>query len=157
MTDKEIDYHEKQKIYYICQKRFSYNKKEKQKYKLYKKVRDHCHFTGKYRGAAHSICDLTYKVPHEIPVHFHNGSGYDFHLIIKELVEEFKGEDIDCIADNTEKYISFSVSTKRIKNEDTTETITYKLKFTDTCRFMRCSLSDLEIKDNKCLDKKTMN
>ena len=40
---------------------------------------------------------------------FHDGSGYDFHLIIKELAEEFKGEDIDCLAENTEKYISFSV------------------------------------------------
>ena len=83
IADKEINYHEKQKTCYIYQKMFSYNKKEKQKYKLYKKVRDHCYFIGKYRGAAHSICNLRYKVPHEMPVHFHNGSGYDFHLIIK--------------------------------------------------------------------------
>ena len=58
----------------------------------YKKVRDHCHFTGKFRGAAHSICNLHYKVPQEIPVKFHNGSKYDRQFIIKELVEEFKGE-----------------------------------------------------------------
>ena len=57
------------------------------------KVRDHCHFTGKFRGAAHSICNLNYKVPQEIPVKIHNGSTYDYH---------FLGE-------NTEKYISFSV------------------------------------------------
>ena len=57
------------------------------KNKLYKKVRDHCHYTGKYRGAAHSICNLRYEVPHEIPVKFHNGSNYNYHLIIKELAE----------------------------------------------------------------------
>ena len=53
--------------------------------KNYQKVRDHCHYTGKYRGAAHSICSLKFKVPNEIPVVFHNGSNYDYHFIIKEL------------------------------------------------------------------------
>ena len=48
------------------------------------KVRDHCHYTGKYRGAAHNICNLRYKVSKEIPVVFHNGSTYDYHFIIKE-------------------------------------------------------------------------
>ena len=43
------------------------------------KVRDHCHYTGKYRGAAHSACNLQYKVPKSIPAVFHNGSNYDFH------------------------------------------------------------------------------
>ena len=76
----------KKHVIYV-KKRFSYDKKQKQKHKLYKKVRDHCHFTGKYRGAAHSICNLRYKVPHEIPVQFYNGSGYDIHLIIKGLAE----------------------------------------------------------------------
>ena len=65
---------------------------KKKRFELYKKVRDHCHFTGKFRGAAHSICNLHYKVPQEIPVKFHNGSKYDCQFIIKELVEEFKGE-----------------------------------------------------------------
>ena len=51
---------------------------------------------------------------------------------------------------------------KKTKNEDTNETITYKIKFIDTLRFMRCSLSGLvdnlsEIKDNKCLDKEIIN
>ena len=162
LTDKDIDYHEKQKTCDIYQKRFSYDKKETQKYKLYKKVRDHCHFTGKYRGTAHSIWNLRYKVPYEIPVQFHNGWGYDFHLIIKELPEKFKGEDTECLVENTEKYISSSVSIKKIKNEDTNETATYELKFIDTFRFMRSSLSSLvdnlsEIKDNKCLYKKVIN
>ena len=49
-----------------------------------KKERDHCHYTGKYRGAAHSICNLKYKAPKEILVLFHNGSKYDYHFIINE-------------------------------------------------------------------------
>ena len=47
------------------------------KKQLYKKVRDHCHFTEKFRAAAHSICNLHYKVPRKIPVNIHNGSKYD--------------------------------------------------------------------------------
>ena len=46
---------------------------KKKIFKLYQKVRDHCHYTGKFRGAAHSICNLNYKVPQEIPVKIHNG------------------------------------------------------------------------------------
>ena len=112
-------------------------------YKLYRKVRDHCHYMGKFRGAAHSICNLRYKIPREIPVKFHNGSGYDYHHIIKELAEEFKGKDFECLAENTEKYISFSVPIKKERNDDTNETITYKIKFIDTFRFMHSSLSNL--------------
>ena len=51
------------------------------------KVRDHCHFTGRYRGAAHNSCNLKYKKPKFIPVVFHNLSGYDSHLFIKNLLE----------------------------------------------------------------------
>ena len=75
--------------------------------KLYKKIRDHCHFTGKFRGATHSICNLHYKVPQEIPVKIHDGSVYDYHFIITELAEDFKGE-FECLGQNTEKYITFS-------------------------------------------------
>ena len=46
----------------------------------YGKARDHCHYTGKYRSVAHSICHLKFNVPNEIPVVFHNGSNYDYHL-----------------------------------------------------------------------------
>ena len=46
-------------------------------------VRDHCHFSGKYRGAAHIKCNLKYKVSKFIPVLFHNGSTYDNHFVIK--------------------------------------------------------------------------
>ena len=66
------------------------------------KVRDLCHYMGKYRSAAHNICNLKYKVPKEIPVVFHNGSTYDYHFIIKELAKEFEG-NFDCLGENTEK------------------------------------------------------
>ena len=48
------------------------------------KVRDHCYFTGRYRGAAHNSCNLKYKKPNFTPVVFHNLSGYDSHLFIKK-------------------------------------------------------------------------
>ena len=76
------------------------------------KVRDHCHYTGKYRGAAHSICNLRYHASKEIPVVFHNGSTYDYHFIIKELAQKFKGY-FHCLGENTEKCITFSVPVKK--------------------------------------------
>ena len=57
----------------------------------YRKVKDHSHYTSKYRGAAHSICNLKFNVPNEIPVVFHNSSNYDHHFIIQELANEFEG------------------------------------------------------------------
>ena len=71
-----------------------------------KKVRDHCHFTGKFRGAAHNICNLQFKKPKFTPVIFHNLSGYDAHLFVKNLGKT-EG-NIKCIPNNEEKYISFS-------------------------------------------------
>ena len=54
-------------------KSFVMIKMKKRNIKYTKKFRDHCHYTGKYRGATHSICNLNYKVPQEIPVKIHNG------------------------------------------------------------------------------------
>ena len=69
----------------------TYVKKNLVLIKIIKKVRDHCHYTGKSRGAAHSICNLKHKTPKEIPAVFHNGSTYNYYFIIKQLVKEFKG------------------------------------------------------------------
>ena len=77
-----------------------------------KKVRDHCHFTGRYRGAAHSLCNLNYRKPNFTPVVFHNLSGYDSHLFIKNL--GFSEGNIDCIPNNEERYITF---TKKLQIE----------------------------------------
>ena len=54
-----------------------------------KDKKDHCHYTGEYRGAASSMCNLKYFVPKKIPIVFRNGSNYDYHFIIKELPEKF--------------------------------------------------------------------
>ena len=119
LTKEEKIHHNEQEICYICKKEFDTSDKK------HYKVRDYCHYTGKYRGAAHNICNLRYKIPKEIPVVFHNGSIYDYHLIIKELVKEFDG-NFECFHENTEKYITFSVPiTKKIENKDLE--ITYRV------------------------------
>ena len=53
--------------------------------KKHRKVRDHCHYTREYRGAARSISNSKYSVPKKIPIVFHNGSNNDYHFIIKEF------------------------------------------------------------------------
>ena len=152
LTDKEKETHENQKICYICEQKFCMDENNKKKFKLKQKVRDHCHYTGKYRGAAHSICNLRYKAPKQIPVVFHNGSTYEYHFIIEEVVKEFKG-DYDCLGESTKKYITFSAPVKKeYKNGKTT---IYKLKFIDSFRFMSASLSGLvdnlsEINKKEC-------
>ena len=100
----------------LCEKEFCTDKDNKKEFKLKKKVRDHCHYTGKYRGAAHSICNLCYKITKEILVVFHNGSTYDYNFIIKQLAREFNSY-FHCLGKNTEKYITFSVPIKKEENE----------------------------------------
>ena len=76
LTNEETGSYEKPKICYICEKEFGTDKK-------YCKVRDHCHYTRKFREAAHNNCNLRYKISKESPIVFHNGSTYDYHFIIK--------------------------------------------------------------------------
>ena len=124
---------------HICFKKFSSQDR---------KVRDHCHYTGKYRGAAHSSCDLRYRIPDYIPVVFHNLAGYDAHLFIKELAKHTTKMGV--IAKNTENYISFSVKVEVDKfidkagktafNEKSKE---IKLRFIDSFKFMSSSLDSL--------------
>ena len=73
------------------------------------KVRDHCHITGKYRGAAHSQCNLKLKIPKKLPIIFHNLEGYDGHIIFKEL-NNFDNIDIQVIPKTSEKYMSIIVN-----------------------------------------------
>ena len=104
LTDEENKSLENQKRCCICKKRFT---------KDNKKVRDDGHFTGKHRGAAHNKSNMNYNITKDIPVIFHNGSTYDYNLIIKGLVEEFEGEfegELECLGENTERYIAFSIS-----------------------------------------------
>ncbi|CAB4000209.1 Gastrula zinc finger [Paramuricea clavata] len=91
------------------------------------RVRDHDHVTGMYRGAAHNICNLKYRITWKVPVVFHNLRGYDSHLIMQEI-GKFK-MDVNVIPNNMEKYISFSLG----KN----------LVFIDSIQFMASSLEAL--------------
>ena len=139
LTSDEVTLCESQKVCHICKGGLCYGKNKKKDFKLYQKVRDHCHYTGKFREAAHSNCNLQYKVPKKIPIVFHNGSTYDYHFTIKQLPEDLKGQ-FECLGENTEKYITFSLP---IKEDDNSKKITYKLKFTKVYRFMKSKLSDL--------------
>ena len=140
LTNKEVKSYEKQKVCHIFEKEFCDDKNKKIEYDLYHKVRYHCRYTGKFREAAHNICNFRYKVLKKIPIIFHNGSTYDYHFIIKQLAKKFKGK-FECSGENTEKYITFLVPLK--KENDNSKKITYRLKFIDSYRFMSTSLSSL--------------
>ena len=141
LTYKENKSYEKQNFCYICKKRFSTdNDNGIALNKKYHKVRDHCHSAGKFRGAAHSIFNLRYKTPKETPKVFHNDSTYDNHFITNKLAKEFDGQ-LESLGENTEKYVTFSVPIS--KKLDKGKTITYRLKFIDSFRFMSTSLSSL--------------
>ena len=101
---------------------------------------DHCYYTQRYLGAAHVVCSKKCKIPKEIPVVFHNGSTYDYHFIIKELAKEFKSK-FECLGENTEKYITFSVPIEK-EGDDGKPTV-YKIKFIDSFMFVSTSLSSL--------------
>ena len=108
------------------------------------RVRDHCHYTGRYRGAAHNICNLKYSKPNNISVFFHNLSGYDSHLFIKKLNTTMG--TIDCIPNNQENYISFSKSIKtgEYKNKKgETKDKYFKIVFKDSLKFMASKLETL--------------
>ena len=136
LTMEEENNHKKVQQCNICKKLFTD--------KDNRKVRDHCHYTGKYRGPAHSKCNFRYKIPEFIPVAFHNLSGYDAHLFIKEISEQFDVNEIGCIAESREKYISITIDTKA-KIPHPTKKINKKItiRFIYTLRFMQSSLSDL--------------
>ena len=96
LTYEENKSYKEQEACHICEEKFCMDKDdENESYKNKRKVKDHCHYTGKVRGAAHSKCNLNYKVPKDIPTIIHNTS-YDTHLISNQLAEEFKHE-LDCI------------------------------------------------------------
>ena len=108
------------------------------------KVRDHCHFTGKYRGAAHNKCNLMCKKPKLLPVIFHNLQGYDAHLFIKQL-SKLEG-DLNCIPSTEEKYISFSKTIKvgEYKHKcGNILPINFEIRFLDSFKFLQTSLANL--------------
>lgn len=126
MTFTEDDAQDFQQAYkcYICENLLWTNK-----------VRDHCHITGQYRGAAHRHCNLQYKIPKFIPIFFHNLSGYDCHLFIQKL-GEMPGK-LRIIPKTKEKYISFSKFIQIADNEYV------QVRFLDSFNFLGASLDKL--------------
>ena len=120
---------------HICYKSFNFKDP---------KVKDHFHYTGCYKGPAHSLCNLRYRIPSYIPVVFHNLSGYDAHLFIKEMGKHTN--DIGVIAKNKEDYITFSVNVAvdryTDKNGDERDRF-IELRFIDSFKFMASSLDSL--------------
>ena len=135
LTKSQLKEYKRATKCHICFKPF--NKKKR-------KVRDHCHYTGLYREAAHSSCNLKYKIPNYIPVVFHNLTGYDAHLFIRELSKHTTGMSV--IAKNTEDYISFSIKVevnKCIDKNGNERTKELELRFIDSTKFMSSSLDSL--------------
>ena len=140
MTDEDVQNYNDATVCHICKEDFEDDAK----------VRDHCHFTGKYRGASHNSCNLKYKVPNFIPIVFHNLSGYDSHLFIKKLAhtepsDQGSSGKLTCIPKNEEKYISFTKEIKvgEFEKEGKTYEVKRKLRFIDSFRFMGSSLDSL--------------
>ena len=134
ITDEEEEQFNKASDCWICGKKLN----------IQDKVRDHCHYTGRYRGPAHNICNLKYSKPNNISVFFHNLTGYDSHLFIKKL--GITEGNIDCIPNNEEKYISFGKTIKvgEYKNKKgETKNKYFKIIFKDSLKFMSSSLEAL--------------
>ena len=91
------------------------------------KVRDHCHITGKQRGAAHWSCNVKLRLTKNVPVIFHNLKGYEGHLIMSEI-GKFNVK-VDAIPNGLEKYMAFTIN----KN----------LVFIDSKQYMNSSLEKL--------------
>ena len=110
---------------HICQKPFTLEANDDGVIEM--RVRDHCHLSGKYRGAAHPTCNLKYQVPKNIPLMIHNSKGYDSHFIIKHLNDKvFKKCDI--IPKNSQQVLSFTLD---------------NITFLDSYQFMKESLAKL--------------
>ena len=141
LTPEEEKVFRSAKVCHICEQDLFVNEKTGQ----ILKVRDHCHFTGEYRGAAHNECNLKCKKPLILPVIFHNLQGYDSHLFIKQLAKV--SGDLSCIPSTEEKYISFS---KKIKvgeylsrKKGKIFPIKFEIRFIDSFKFLQTSLANL--------------
>ena len=124
ITKKQEEEHKRATRCCICNGTF--NQKDPAK----TKVQDHCHFTGLYRGAAHNKCNLDFCFRYfKIPVFFHNLKNYDAHLIISHFDKlNTDKDDVSVIAQNSEKYITFSLK---------------QLEFKDSFSFLSSSLDKL--------------
>ena len=102
---------------FICGDKFNKTYKTEKEAEKYKTVRDHCHFTGKYRECAHSICNLNFCNRYfKIPVFFHNVKNYDGHLIIQNAKKLNNKKKIDVIAQNSEKFINIGFDSLSVRD-----------------------------------------
>ena len=134
LTKSQLKEHKRATKCHICFKQFGDRVK----------VRDHCHYSGLYRGAAHSSCNMRYKISSYIPVVFHNLAGYDAHLFIRELAKYTTHMGV--IAKNVEDCISFSIKVevdKYVDKEGNERPREIELRFIDSFKFMSSSLDSL--------------
>ena len=124
MTNEDEEIYNNSQICWICKEELNTDK-----------VRDHCHVTGKFRGAAHNKCNLKSRIPRKLQIIFHNLQGYDGHIIFTEL-NNFH-VDIALIPKGIDKYMSIIVNRH--------------ITFIDSVQFYNSSLdilaSNLEDKD----------
>jgi len=102
-----------------------------------KKVGDHCHYSGRFKGGAHNKCNSLFRKPKFVPVIFHNLSGYDSRLFVKFLNVVGNG-NIDCIPNTEEKYTSVSKSIY-----DSEKKFNHKIRFTDNFKLCQPALTNL--------------
>ena len=116
MTTQDEEIYKNSQICWICNEELNTDK-----------VTDHCHITGKFRGAAHNQCTLKLKIPKKLPIIFYNSEGYDGHIIFKEL-NSFD-LTLDVIPKTIEKYVSIIVNRN--------------ITFTDSSEFYKGALYNL--------------
>ena len=128
MTDVDRRNHRDAIVCYCCSRPFS--KEDERR----KKVRDHCHITGKYRGAACNRCNKDYlniiANSHPIPIVFHNLTGYDMHHVMRSL----EGRGVRIMATTSERIITANIAS---------DESTHGIKYIDSLNFMSASLAEL--------------
>ena len=141
LTCQEEKYFQSARHCHICEQKLF---KDKETGKILK-VRDHCHFTGEYRGPAHNECNLNCRKPLVLPMIFHNLQGYDSHLFIKQLAKV--SGDLTCIPSTEEKYISFSkkIVVDHYFSKKMGKLLPKKceIRFIDSFKFLQASLANL--------------
>ena len=142
LTNQEWKLFREATVCWLCQKEF-------EKGDLVK-VRDHCHFTGKFRGAAHRSCNLKFQRPKFTPVFFHNLQNYDAHLFVRALGTLDEVLSVTCIPNNEKKYISFSLKFELkkerrevIEGEWKEFIVKHEIRFLDSFKFTLAGLSSL--------------
>ena len=136
-TEKDKKKYDKAVTCWLCTDFFGMEKNKR-------KVRDHDHCTGKYRGAAHSICNLKFLKANFTPVFFHHLANYDAHLFINNFGK--KDGYISCIPHNEEKYISFTIEIELreyIDSNGEERSVKHQIRFVDSYKFMASSLDSL--------------